>query len=394
MNWLEVGLLIFGAGAFAGSFLVKGKSEKADEGQQVDAELVRSFIEKEMEDAKERVTEVVDETLEYAVEKTERASERISNEKIMAISEYSETVLADINKSHQEVMFLYDMLNDKHNNLKETVKHVDKTAKEAEEAANAAAIALAAKAKEDAEAKEREKLETAKKSAAPERTAWDKDAQEKEFARRQMARMILPMQQEMHRQGDGRQMDFHSDIRPDFRSVNIQAFAVNQDAKAEESKPVELSPLVVKSVEIVPADIVTSNDMQPVPENTGIAPVSVAQLQTLGSRPEDMTVVDVKPADIRPVEVYSFAEQAPHIERPVKKEAQAAPAPFEGMANSMLRPQEMYAAQAPVNDFRENNNDRILRLHKEGYSNVDIAKELGLGVGEVKLVINLFKGAV
>jgi DNA-binding NarL/FixJ family response regulator len=42
----------------------------------------------------------------------------------------------------------------------------------------------------------------------------------------------------------------------------------------------------------------------------------------------------------------------------------------------------------------ENNNDRILQMHKEGMSNVDIAKELGLGVGEVKLVINLFKGAM
>ena len=159
MNWLEVALIVFGVGAFAGSFLIKGKSEEEDEGQQIDVELIRSVINKEMGDAKERVAEVVDETLEYAVEKTERASERISNEKIMAISEYSETVLADINKSHQEVMFLYDMLNDKHNNLKETVKHVDKTAREAEEAANAAALALAAKAKEDAEAKAREQLE-------------------------------------------------------------------------------------------------------------------------------------------------------------------------------------------------------------------------------------------
>ena len=33
----------------------------------------------------------------------------------------------------------------------------------------------------------------------------------------------------------------------------------------------------------------------------------------------------------------------------------------------------------------ENNNDKILRLHKQGMSSVDIAKELGLGVGEVKL---------
>ena len=40
----------------------------------------------------------------------------------------------------------------------------------------------------------------------------------------------------------------------------------------------------------------------------------------------------------------------------------------------------------------ENSNEEILRLHKEGKSNVAIAKELGLGVGEVKLVIDLFEG--
>ena len=38
-----------------------------------------------------------------------------------------------------------------------------------------------------------------------------------------------------------------------------------------------------------------------------------------------------------------------------------------------------------------NSNERILELHKRGKSNVAIAKELGLGVGEVKLVIDLFE---
>jgi DNA-binding NarL/FixJ family response regulator len=60
----------------------------------------------------------------------------------------------------------------------------------------------------------------------------------------------------------------------------------------------------------------------------------------------------------------------------------------------MIKQPEEYVEQPAAGDLNENNNDRILRLHKEGYSNVDIAKELGLGVGEVKLVINLFKGAV
>ena len=39
-----------------------------------------------------------------------------------------------------------------------------------------------------------------------------------------------------------------------------------------------------------------------------------------------------------------------------------------------------------------NSNEAILKLHKEGKSNMAIARELGLGVGEVKLVIDLFKG--
>lgn len=381
MNWLEIALLVFGVGAFAGSFLIREKTKEDEGGQKIDPELIRSVIDKEMRDARERVTEVVDETLEYAVEKTERASERISNEKIMAINEYSETVLADINKSHQEVMFLYDMLNDKHNNLKETVKHVDKTAKEAEEAANAAAIALAAKAKEEAEAKEREKQEEEARKRLLDAVSMDKEAQEKEYARRQMARLILPMQQEMtmHRQLDA-------------RALEMTTWALNAGNRAQEDKPAELKPLVVKSVEIVPADIVNSNDMQPVPESsTSVNPVSAADLQTLGSRPENMKVVDVKPADIRPIEVYSFAEQAPHIERPVRKEPQA---PVLDNTAAMMKQPKEYVVQPPAEDLNENNNDRILRLHKEGYSNVDIAKELGLGVGEVKLVINLFKGAM
>ncbi len=40
-----------------------------------------------------------------------------------------------------------------------------------------------------------------------------------------------------------------------------------------------------------------------------------------------------------------------------------------------------------------NNNERILRLHKLGKSKTAIARELGLGVGEVKLVIDLFEQA-
>ena len=42
------------------------------------------------------------------------------------------------------------------------------------------------------------------------------------------------------------------------------------------------------------------------------------------------------------------------------------------------------------NESRKNKNDQIRKMHEEGKSNMAIAKELGLGVGEVKLVIDLF----
>ena len=37
------------------------------------------------------------------------------------------------------------------------------------------------------------------------------------------------------------------------------------------------------------------------------------------------------------------------------------------------------------------NKDKILKLHEEGKSNMAIAKSLGLGIGEVKLIIDLFE---
>ena len=52
-----------------------------------------------------------------STEKVDRALEKETNEKIMAISEYSDTVLEGMNKSHNEIMFLYSMLNDKHTEL-------------------------------------------------------------------------------------------------------------------------------------------------------------------------------------------------------------------------------------------------------------------------------------
>lgn len=135
MGVLEIVLLIAGAAIFTVSFFVpEVKGKVSEESKSLAREEIQTMVSQEMDGIKGHVEEVVDEAIGYAIEKTERSLERLSNEKIMAVNEYSDTVLQEIHKNHEEVLFLYDMLNDKHANLKDTVSQVNKTVKEAEEA--------------------------------------------------------------------------------------------------------------------------------------------------------------------------------------------------------------------------------------------------------------------
>ena len=89
-------------------------------------------MEEEMQTVRSQMQDKMYETSEDALEKAERSLERLTNEKIMAVSEYSDTVLQEIHKNHEEAMFLYDMLNNKHANIKDTVSKMDKAVKAAE----------------------------------------------------------------------------------------------------------------------------------------------------------------------------------------------------------------------------------------------------------------------
>ena len=82
-------------------------------------------------------------------------------------------------------------------------------------------------------------------------------------------------------------------------------------------------------------------------------------------------------------------------EKPVKP-AESKPKKMAAKAKTEAKPQQtqesgdIALSLQPITD-NSNKNERVLALHKQGKSNVAIAKELGLGVGEVKLIIDLFK---
>ena len=73
---------------------------------------------------------------EEEVDKFEEKLAHLSNEKIMAVTEFSDQILEKIDHNHNEVVFLYDMLNEKENEMKEFVQEIDKSKVVLEELAN------------------------------------------------------------------------------------------------------------------------------------------------------------------------------------------------------------------------------------------------------------------
>lgn len=78
-----------------------------------------------------QVSKVIDDIIEKKMqdieEKTEASLDKISNTKILEMNEYADNVLKEINRNHNEVMFMYDMLNEKDKEIKTTVKSVNAT---------------------------------------------------------------------------------------------------------------------------------------------------------------------------------------------------------------------------------------------------------------------------
>lgn len=119
MTGIEIALLLIGCVFMVGSFFVSEKlsgTEINRIAELSDNELKR-IIGKGMENAESQIDTVVEEKVEEVAEKVEIALERESNMKIMAISEYSDTVMESMKTTHDEIMFLYSMLNDKHTEM-------------------------------------------------------------------------------------------------------------------------------------------------------------------------------------------------------------------------------------------------------------------------------------
>jgi len=121
MAVLEIALLIIGAVLLIGSFFITEKLSPSE--VQKMAELsddeIKKILDKRLQAADERIEDKIDEVIDESIGRVERSLDKETNEKIMAIHEYSDTVMDEMNKTREEITFLYSMLNDRHGEMTE-----------------------------------------------------------------------------------------------------------------------------------------------------------------------------------------------------------------------------------------------------------------------------------
>lgn len=313
METIEIVLLAAGGIIFILSFLIPDKKgEASEQSKELLEEEIADMVSREMESVRGQVDGVVEEAVTYAMEKTERSLERLSNEKIMAVNEYSDTVLAEIHKNHEEAMFLYDMLNSKHDNLKNTVSTVNRTVKEVEE-----------------------KLSRLQEVTGISRVSRGRIAEEK--------------------------IEEHGVIQP----VGLQEFhpAASSNAALNAGH----------TVAAVSEPSMSATSMSATSMSRSSAVVSANRTAVSSGVPDTGRKVPIAAQASMPALSMSAASTS------------RSSAPADMTAAGRVSFLQEKAADG------QNNNERILELHRQGKSKVAIAKELGLGVGEVKLVIDLFR---
>lgn len=126
MTGLQISLLVIGIVFLVGSFFVSEKLSSSDvqEIQKLGEKEIKVLLEKEMKAAELKLEEMAKDKIDEKIESFAVETDKELNNKIMSISEYSDTVLDSMNKSHNEIMFMYEMLNEKQQKVTDLTKEL------------------------------------------------------------------------------------------------------------------------------------------------------------------------------------------------------------------------------------------------------------------------------
>lgn len=129
MSPVEIIFILLGIGILVASCFVGGKEEKTDTVMLLQDEA----LELQKQEIKKYAEQIMEEKSEETVIKTDDYLSKISNEKIMSVNDFSTQIIEKIDANHKEVVFLYDMLNQKEDEIKQTVQQFNNEKQELQE---------------------------------------------------------------------------------------------------------------------------------------------------------------------------------------------------------------------------------------------------------------------
>lgn len=332
----EIVLILAGIVIVVISFIISEKKleSKAGEKEKLDVEEIKVQIKKQIEQILKEETEIFEKTgneflnmkQEDILEKVEDEMSKISNEKIMSFSEYGEQILGKIEQNHQEVVFLYDMLNQKENEMKKLVREIDYSKVNLEEMLVAV--------------KEEEKV-------------WEEWKQEKEEVLQELARKELALQKVLMEEKSVLEKNekkmFEQEVKKQKEEVPVLTAADILAAKRE-GRTIDYFSSVTKEEEPY-----------------------FSELSKIHHK-------DIKEKKVENADTVAERGPAANIEGPFS------------FGEISMGSQEKDVLEADVQNEEKDLNKSVLELYAQGMSVMEIAKILGRGQGEVKLIIDLYQG--
>lgn len=127
---LDVSLVVIGFIIVAISYFISEKIEDGkglSEGSEALGQGREIWSKKDEKRVTEQIEAITARKMEEAEEQADDELSKLSNEKIMAVDEFSNQILEKIEKNHKDVVFLYNMLNEKQEEIKKMITEADLT---------------------------------------------------------------------------------------------------------------------------------------------------------------------------------------------------------------------------------------------------------------------------
>lgn len=130
MTGYEIVILIAGIVFIVASFFVGSRGESGSVETEQEIRKIKEAAVFQENEVRMKVQEMLSKAQEEVLAETEDRLDKISNDKIMAVDEFSNQVLSRIENNNQEVVFLYDMLQKKEEEMKSTMNKMEQTRRE------------------------------------------------------------------------------------------------------------------------------------------------------------------------------------------------------------------------------------------------------------------------